>query len=182
MWALGDAFDFHAYLSTSEEELFMASRSDVAVGDTPPHPNAIESVGKGGLLWKETGLYFDSREGQERKFERNFTAAELPHPYRNESVYMHVYFTRVGSGKMHQYDMGTADVQHGSIPLVLHTKRPKAKRTKNLISGDMSEKVRVETQTNTCTQTQTDAHSHIHTIEHWTIKHACTSSRNSTNP
>lgn len=140
MWQLGDKFDFHVYVSTSEEEIFVNNKFDGV--EDPPHPNPVESVGKGGLLWKQTGLFFDTRQGQNMTFERNFTKKDMPFPYLNGSVYLHAYFTRTASGSRHQYDMGTADIQHGSIPLVLHAKRPKAKRTKNLISGDISEKVR----------------------------------------
>ena len=65
----------------------------------------------------------------------------IPQAWRNESVYAHVYFVRNHADPL--VHGKTENVHRGVINLIHHTKRPKAKKTKNLISGDMSARDKV---------------------------------------
>ena len=129
MWEIGQKFDLYVYLSSSQEVL----------NYTNIKQHGIEVGDQGALLWHEKNVYFDSNiVDNTRMLNITLKQHQLPQPWRNESVYLHVFFARNLADPM---AMGnTEDVHFGVVNLVKHSKRPKAKRTKNLISGDMSKR------------------------------------------
>jgi len=66
---------------------------------------------------------------------------QIPQAWRNQSVYAHVFFVRNHADPL--VHASTENVAHGVVNLIHHTARPKAKKTKNLISGDMSARDKV---------------------------------------
>uniref|UniRef100_A0A7S4KMJ4 Cleft lip and palate associated transmembrane protein n=2 Tax=Guillardia theta TaxID=55529 RepID=A0A7S4KMJ4_GUITH len=96
--------------------------------------------GKGALIWHEKNLFLNSAplKGNTRLFNRSLTKNDLHLPWHNQSVFAHVYFVRNGADPLG--GGGNADVAHGVFNLISHAPRPKAKKTKNLITGDMSER------------------------------------------
>mmetsp|Transcript_84225 Transcript_84225/g.136504 ORF Transcript_84225/g.136504 Transcript_84225/m.136504 type:complete len:667 (-) Transcript_84225:69-2069(-) len=128
MWQIGQKFELYVYLSSSGDPL----------NHTNVEENGVNVGAKGALLWYEERLWLDSNIviGNTRTLNITVNKEQVPQPWRNESVFAHVYFVRNHADPMvHQ---STENVHAGVINLVKHAARPKAKKTQNLISGEMS--------------------------------------------
>jgi len=128
MWQIGQKFELYVYLSSSGDALNYTNikQNGVNVGD------------KGPLLWHEERLWLDSNiiKGNTRTLNITVNQEQVPQPWRNESVFAHVFLVRNHADPLvHQ---STENVHTGVINLVKHAARPKAKKTQNLISGEMS--------------------------------------------
>ena len=89
MWPAGPAgqkFELYVYLASSPDALNYTNvnRNGVVVGDM------------GALLWYEKDLYLNSglTEGNARTLNVTLTQAQIPQPWRNESIFAHVFFVR----------------------------------------------------------------------------------------
>jgi len=137
MWRTGTRFDLYAYLSTNNRSFEKREVSNNE-HDTMIMPGAIKVFNKGPLIWEEKNIFFStSKENTTRTISLNLTKGDIPQPWQNSSVWLHVYLCRKKSKPF--YNLGSHDVAHTMIDLVAYMKRPKAKLVKNLISGDISE-------------------------------------------
>jgi len=138
MWNLGTKFDLFVYLSATNKS-FEKRAAFTSEMDSMIMPGALKIHNKGPLIWEERDLRFRSDvENQTRTLSLNLSKSDVPQVWNNQSVFLHVYLCRKKSKPF--YNFGSQDVAHAVIDLVSYMKRPKAKKTKNLISGDMSEK------------------------------------------
>jgi hypothetical protein len=130
LWQVGQEFELYVYLSASRQ----------APNHTTLQEQGIAAGNEGALLWHEKRLFLNSglTEGNSRILNITLNEKQIPQPWRNESVYAHIFFVRNSANPMK--DQGTEDVHHGVTNLVTFAPRPKAKKKKNLISGDLSER------------------------------------------
>jgi len=145
LWPLGTEFEVYVYLTGSNETshgVSVSSGSGAAKAAAPGSvslPEALSVGRKGPLVLHESGLKLDSSLNNNERFrEMNLTRSDVPHAWDNRTVFLHVFAVR--NGKDPLAALGTKDVAHGVRPLVFFEKRQKAKKTKNLISGELSDK------------------------------------------
>ena len=118
MWNVGQEFELYVYLSSSQEALNRTNikQNGIDVGDRGATREAHAYAGA--LLWHEERLYLDSSHiPNTRVLNITLDNQQIPQPWRNESVYAHVFFVRNRADPLqHQ---GTEDVRHGTPSLCL---------------------------------------------------------------